>query len=201
MLEKRSHGMNYDLFIYIVLPLFGIGCIVFALGWGMRLGQRPVEIGFNKLGLTVKADLLTLLVLLGFVLAGVGAFFAYQGYEAKLVRDAKMISQEQAKTILLQNELESFKVYDMSFHLIFPEPVDVRRAKIQIYITKKGQGPPQLSTPETDIGIANDLWVKMKGLTSGDKFRIVAMEGIDKNWVSADMEIPKAQIQMSRVNP
>lgn len=189
----------YELFLYIVIPIVGIGLMVFALGWGWRLGQRPVEIAIAKLGLNFKADILTLLVLLGFVMAGAGAFFWYRGYEFRLADLQGKLAQMQTKMNNMDEVLQSFKVYDLRLHLIFPDQVDVRRTKVQVYITKQGRGSPQLSAPETDIGVANDLWVKLDSLNRGDKLRIVAYEGNEKTWESAHMEIPKTQVQMTRV--
>lgn len=185
--------------LYVVFPLVGIALIVFALGWGSRLGRRPVELSLDRLGLNFKADILTFLVLLGFVLAGVGVFFGYQGYESRLLALQRQLEEMQTRMKTMDEALQSFKVYDMRLNLIFPDEVDARNAKVQVYVSKQGKGPPQLSVPETDVGFSNDLWVKLDSLNRGDRLRIVAYEGAEKAWESSDIEIPKTQVQMRRV--
>ena len=197
-MEIKTYQM---IFFYIVLPLLGIGLIIFALFRGRSLGQRPVEIALTKLGLNLKSDTLTLLIILGCVLACIGVFFWYRGYETQ-VADLK-IELEQAKTRIntIDDVLKSFKVYAMRFHLIFPEidTIDAREIKVQAYISKQGDPPPKLYDTETLVGFSNDIWVKIDNLNPGDKLCIVAYEGEDKSWQSAEIEIPKAHIQMRRV--
>ena len=92
-----ENTLYMTMLLYVVSPLVGIALIVFALGWGSRLGRRPVELSLDRLGLNFKADILTLLVLLGFVLAGVGVFFGYQGYESRLLALQRKLDEMQTK--------------------------------------------------------------------------------------------------------
>ena len=185
-----------------IVPLVGIGLIVFAVVRGKRLSQRRVEIGLARLGIDLKSDTLTLMILLGCVMASAGILFWYQGYEAQVNELKGDLEQAEVKLQSMNNVLESFKVYRMLFHPVFPtnETVDVRDVEIQVYICKQGKGAPQLCPSEATVGFSNDLWVNVDNLNPGDKLRLVAYEGEEKSWESADViQVPQTNIQLRRV--
>jgi len=187
-------------FIYVILPLVGIALIVFALIWGRRLGKRPFEIGLAKLGINLKADTMTLLILLGFLMACVGVFFQYRGYETKVTDLKGLLNEAQTKIEERDKILKSFQVYSMRFHLLFPETdtIDAPKIEVQAYIEEPGQVGRQLRPCEKCDVVSNDVWVNVDDLRSGDKLRIVAYEGDEKSWMSNDVEIPKTRLQMRR---
>jgi hypothetical protein len=185
-----------------IVPVIGIGLIVFAMVWGKRLSQRRVEIALAKLGIDLKTDTLTLMILLGCAMASVGILFWYQGYEAQVNQLKGDLEQAEVKLQSMNDVLESFKVYSMRFHPVFPkaETVNCREVEVQVYICKQGKGPPQLCASETTVGFSNDLWVNVDNLNPGDKLRLVAYEGEGKSWESADViEVPQTDIQLRRV--
>lgn len=67
-----------------LLLFSGLLVIALALILSQRLGNRPVELGFDKLGLNLKADRLTFVLVVGLIMIGVGVFFRYQNYETEL---------------------------------------------------------------------------------------------------------------------
>ena len=189
------------IFFYIVLPLLGIGLIIFALFRGRRLGQRPVEIALSKLGINLKSDTLTLMIILGCVLACLGVFFWSKGYETYVTELEGKVDKLEAEKKTKDELLERFKVYAMRFNLVFPkeDTLNTQDIKVQAYMAKQGKLPAKLYDPETFLGWSNDIWVKIDNLNPGDKLRIVAYEGEQKSWQSRDIEIPKTNINMRRV--
>lgn len=189
------------IFFYIVLPLLGIGLIVFALVRGRRLGQRPVEISAAKLGLSLKSDTLTLLIILGCILACVGVFVWSRGYEAHVKGLKDKLQTVEAEKNNLYDVLDRLRVYAMRFNLVFPheDTVNVKEFEVQVYKVKQGEVEPKLYTPKPLVGLMDDIWVNIDNLIPGDKLRIVAYEGGDKSWESSDIEIPKSQIHMRRI--
>ena len=95
MFAKEFH----TIILYIVLPLVGLGLIVFALTWGKRLGQRPVDIAIAKLGLNLKLDTLTFLILIGFVMTGAGGFLWYLDHETQVAEANKKLGQKEIENI------------------------------------------------------------------------------------------------------
>lgn len=197
MLAKELH----TIILYIVLPFVGLGIIVFALTWGTRLGKRPVEIAIAKWGLNLKLDTLTFLILIGFIMAGVGGFLWYQDYGKQISEAKNKLGQKEIEVETYKQFVEKFKLYSMRFHLNFPETdiVNVRKIKVQVYILKQDKGPPQLSDTEPVVGLMNDLWVSIDNLNPGDKLRIIAYEGQEKSWESLEVEIPKTHLQLRKV--
>ena len=187
--------------LYVLLPLSGLGLIIFALVRGKHLGQKPVEIVLTKLGLSLKLDTLTLLILLGCVFSGVGVYFWYRGYESQVGDLKRKVEKVEAEKTTLDGVLERFRVYAMRFHLVFPkeEAINAKAIKTQAYIAKQSEVSPKLYEIEPLVGFSNDIWVKIDNLNPGDKLCIVAYEGLEKSWESADIEIPKTNIQMRRV--
>lgn len=187
-------------FIYIILPLVGIALIVFALIWGKRLGKRPFEISLAKLGVDLKADTMTLLILLGFLMACVGVFFQFRGYETQVTNLQEDLDNAETKIKERDEILKSFQVYAMRFHLVFPETdtIDAPKIKVQAYVEEPGQVGRQLRPCEKCDVISNDVWVNVDDLRSGDKLKIIAYEGDEKSWMSNDVEIPKTKLQMRR---
>lgn len=145
----------------IVFLALGILVMVFALVWGTRLGAQPVEFGVGKLGLNLKADRLTVIFSLGFLMAGVGVFFRYRGYETQVanlksdvVRLEGNLSQVSKTMEKLTSDLQGLKDYDLGLNLAFPPGVDPRQLKIQVYTQKSGDPGFSLRDirPQTDIG-------------------------------------------------
>jgi hypothetical protein len=187
---------------YIVLPLVGVGLIVFAFVFGKRLSLRPVDFGFDRMGLKLKCDAFTFLVLLGFVMAIIGGFLNYQGYESKIAGLESELEHADIELGTMNNILGRFKAYAMRFHLCFPEDdsVDIEKIKVQAYIAKQGEGPSQLYDPEIIVGFSDDLWVKIDNLNCGDKLNIVAFADEGRSWESAGViEVPKTQLEMRRM--
>lgn len=195
---SQAHTM---ILLYLV-PLVGMVLIVFALVWGKRLGQRRVEIALTKLGIDLKSDTLTLMILLGCAMASVGILFWYQGYEAQVRKLKADVQQAKYKMESMNNILQSFRVYSMQFHPVFPkaDTVNVKDMEVQVYICKQGKGPPQLCTSQATIGFSNDLWVNVDNLNPGDKLRLVTYGSEGESWESADViEVPQTDIQLRRV--
>lgn len=187
----------------IVFLALGILVMLFALVWGARLGAQPVEFGIGKLGLNLKADRLTVIFSLGFLMAGVGVFFRYRGYEAQVAnlksdvaRLEGNLSQVSKTMEKLTSDLQGLKDYDLGLNLAFPAGVDPRQLNIQVYTQKSGDQGFSLRDirPQTDIG---GTWVYLNSLSRGEKIKITARAPDATTWVS-DLEIPKTQVQMVR---
>jgi hypothetical protein len=186
--------------LYIVLPLVGIGLILFSAIWGKRLVERPVEIAVSKLGLSLKTDTLTMLIVLGSVMACMGVFFIYQGYEKQIEESNKQLIEKDSEIKSLNQSLYKFKVYSMRFHLTFESRnnIDTQNFTVQVYNWKQGKGSPQITSPPTISGL-NELWVTIDNLNPGDEIRIIAYEGEKLAWRSRKIEIPKTDLPMTKV--
>jgi hypothetical protein len=179
----------------LVFLAVGISIMVCALIWARRLGSRPTELSFEKLGLHLKTDRMTLIFLLGFVMAGIGVFFRYQGYESQVKKLQGDLSQVDTRMDVLTGELQNFKEYDLGLNIVFPADIDPRGLKFQVYARKLSDDTFKLLNvePATDIG---GTWVSVRNLSRGEKIKVVAQEPDGTIWESNDIEIPKSQIQM-----
>lgn len=186
--------------LYIVLPLMGIGLIVFTVTWGKRLVQRPVEIAVSKLGLNLKTNTLTILILLGSIMASIGVFFIFRGYEKQIEETNKQLIEKDSEIKILSKFLDKFKVYAMRFHLIFKSTnnIDTQEFKVQVFNWKQGKGAPQITSPDAIPGL-NELWVTIDNLNPGDEIRIIVYEDENKSWKSGKIEIPKTDLPMTKV--
>ena len=192
----------------VILLFSGLAVIALALFLSRRLGNRPIEFGFTKLGLDLKGDRLTFVLLVGLVLIGVGVFFRYQNYESELrklqlqVEAFKPVQEEYNKNVQSLNEqLKQFKVYDLYLKIAFPgiQGAEVEKYfKIDVY-TKSENDVFQLSNfkPITSFG---ETYVKLTNLNRGQKVRISARDTRnDTTWESvSDILIPEAQIEMRK---
>lgn len=191
-----------------ILLFAGLFVIVLALILSQRFGNRPVEFAFDKLGLDLKADRLTFVLLLGLMMIGVGVFFRYQNYEAALkklqfqVQGFEPVQQEYNKTLeSLRAELQNFKVYDLSLEIDFPNtPGEVikKHFAIEVYTKRQSDQTFELRSfkPSTDF---DKTYVSLNNLYRGEKVRIIAKDNRDNTeWRSNEILIPEAQIQMKR---
>lgn len=194
-----------DLIIYVVLPLVGICLIVFALGWGKSLTRQPVEFSFDRLGLSLKADALMVVILLGFIMAGTGAFFLYQGYESKLAvlhqdLDAMQNKVDQIRDTI-NDAMKSLKQYDLRLNLVFPsgeQPENPWTVNVNAYVRKNDQKvdkPYDLRQVERGAG---GICVEVSKLNVGDMLYVTVEEG-DKRWRSDDLVTPSAHLKMNRI--
>ena len=178
----------------------GIGLIVFTVTWGKRLVQRPVEIAVSKLGLNLKTDTLTILILLGSIMASIGVFFIFRGYEKQIEETNKQLIEKDSEIKILSKSLDKFKVYAIRFHLIFKSTnnIDTQKFKVQVFNWKQGKGRPQITSPDAIPGL-NELWVTIDNLNPGDEIRIIVYEDENKSWQSGKIEIPKTDLSMTKV--
>ena len=192
-----------------ILLFAGLLVIAIALILNRRFGNRPVQFGFTKLGLDLKADRLTFILVVGLVLIGVGVFFRYRNYELALetlklqVQDANALQTQQKKDLeSLKDELGQFKVYDLGLDIVFPNvPGDQVEQffEIQVWLQKSKDRPFELTDfkPFTDFG---RTYVKLRNLNRGEVVKIVAKDKRDNTeWHSVnDILIPESQIQMKK---
>jgi len=192
----------------IILLFSGLAVIAMGLFLSQRLGNKNIELGFDKLGLDLKGDRLTFILMIGLVLIGVGVFFRYQNYENELnklkiqVEGFKPVQEQYNKNLeALNDQLKQFKVYDLYLKISFP---DVQGAEIEKYFkidvyTKTGDDVFQLSNfkPITSFG---ETYVKLTNLNRGQRVRISARDTRnDTTWESvSDILIPEAEIQMRK---
>lgn len=190
------------IFVYIILPLFGIGLIVSALIWRKHLsGREVVDLTAEKLGLVLKADAFGLVVLLGFVMVSTGIFFLYRGYETRLATLHKNIEKMQTKVENIDNIIKELKEYDLRLNLLFPEKDQANpfTASINAYVRKKGESvekPYDLISVERGLG---GIVVYFDKLGLGDKVYVIA-EDSNKKWRSDDMITPAAHLKMNPIS-
>lgn len=191
-----------------ILLFAGLIVIALALILSQRLGNRPVELGFAKLGLDLKADRLTFVLIVGLIMIGVGVFFRYQNYEGELkklqvqVQGFEPVQQEYNRNLeSLRAELQNFKVYDLSLEIDFPNipGEDIKQYfAIEVYTKRQSDKAFELRSfkPSTDF---DKTYVSLNNLYRGERVRIVAKDNRDNTeWRSNEILIPEAQIQMKK---
>lgn len=187
-----------DAYDFIFLGL-GIVILVFALIWSRRPPRPPVEIAVGKLGLSLKADTVPFLILLGVIVAGVGVFFRYKGYESRLTA-LQTDGQGMGRQITeLRDELQRFKDYEMSIALAFPGPVNMNTLQVQPYIKKPGSQSAKLVTnaEKEATDLPNVVSMRLGNLNPGDRVFFKAFEGENKRWKStSEIEVPVARLEM-----
>ncbi len=187
--------------IYIVMPVIGLGLILFALVRGKQFDQQQMNLGLKKLGLELKCDKTALLILMGFVLLFVGGMFIYYDYDEQIATLECRLNQTKAEIASKDELLERFNCYAMHFSLVFPQEdsVAIGDINVQAVISRQGEGQPQITTPDTRMGLSNDLWVHIDNLHPGDELRLLAYQSDGTEWQSNDIcEVPKSRIMMVR---
>lgn len=208
--QVSSESLTYSMFWADTVLLFaGLVVIASALLLAQRLGNKPVQFGVTKLGLDLKADRLTFVLVVGLMLIGVGIFFRYQNYEALLktlqvqVDAAKAAQTEHDKSLReLRNQ---FMVYDLGLNIVFPNVSgdDVEQYfEIEVHTKNESAGPFELSAykPTTTFG---RTYVNLNNLNRGAQVRIYAKDKRDNTkWTSTyDILIPETEIQMKKGEP
>lgn len=150
--------------------------------------------------MNLKADLLTVLLLLGFSLCVVGVFFLYRDYESRLAGldgELKQVKgQLEGFRTTLREDLESLRGYDLGFRLTFPERPR-EDTTVQVYIGGINE-PPELAPKIEKTIDGNAIWVKLpRRLNRGDRVRVVALES-GRGWESGEIHIPTIPLQMRR---
>jgi len=208
-LALLNPGSGYSIPWADLLLLFaGLSVIVAALLSSQRLGNRPVHFGFTRLGVDLKADRLTFVLMVGLMLIAVGVFFRYRNYEAELnklqvqVEGFKPIQEEYNRNLdSLRIELRQFKVYDLGLKIVFP---DVPGQEVEKYfeiqvLTQKQPEAFTLSNykPVTNFG---DTYVNLNNLSRGERVKIIAVDKRNSTkWESVnDILIPETEIQMKK---
>jgi len=185
--------------VYIVLPLVGIGLIVFALVSGKRLSERPVEIVLDKLGLGLKADAFGLMILVGFVMTSVGVFFLYQGYQTELEKYQTELEKKNNVAGFIATVREKVKEYNLNLILDFPESLNPNLTEADLYIRRKGMSNDVLykhleKLKQEPGGIV----VQFSGLSEGDTVYVEA-EYAGKKWQSDYIRVPTAYLKMKPI--
>ena len=189
-----------------ILLFAGLSVIALGLMLSQRLGNSPVQLGFEKLGLDLKADRLTFVLIVGVTLIAVGVYFRYRDYENQVTKLNDQVSgfalvqrQHNESFEMLKRELQSFKVYDLSLKIDFPEGVAREDIELEVWTKKLGADAYELTSykPVTNF---EDTYVKLTNLDQGEKIRIIGTNKRDgSGWKSvSDIEIPETQIQMKR---
>lgn len=208
--QMPNESLTYSMFWADTVLLFaGLLVIALALLLAQRLGNRPVQFGFSKLGLDLKADRLTFVLVVGLILIGVGIFFRYQNYEALLKTlqvQVETSKAAQAKHDESLTELRNkFMVYDLGLNIVFPNVPgdDVETSfEIEVHTRRDVAETFQLSNykPVTTYGKTS---VYLNNLNRGAQVRIHAKDKRDNTkWTSVyDIMIPETEIQMRKGDP
>ena len=192
----------YQVILFILLPVVGIGLLLYALFLGKRLEGNPIEIKIEKPKLDLTLDRPSLVILLGVFLMVIGVLMWNQGYKTKVSRLEDNLKSAKNEIVHKDNLLGKFKYYSMQLPLFFPENdiTDANDVSVQVYIQKEDMESPILSDSKKVVGISQDISVYIDYLNPGDKLRIRAYEGEGKVWEGVNIvEVPKINIQMRRV--
>ncbi|MBI3694677.1 MAG: hypothetical protein HY238_07530 [Acidobacteria bacterium] len=187
-----------------VLVLAGIASIAYALGWGQRLSEKPVDIEIKKLDFHLQGTHLTLAMLLSLLLTAGGAGLLYKLYLSRLGGVQEELQKVRSELTGMKGSIDEvvkrFKFYDLKLHLVFPDQVDGRTVQIQAYRTKLGDLAGEACPSRKTLGEENTIWVDLDGLSSGDLVRIEAFDGVRK-WVSTTaVQIPRTHVEMKTAN-
>lgn len=190
-----------------ILLFSGLCVIALGLMLSQRLGNSPVQLGFEKLGLDLKADRLTFVLIIGVTLIAVGVYFRYRDYEKELAKLNDQVSgfalvqkQHNENFDMLKRELQSFKVYDLSLRIDFPEGMSGDNFELGVWTKKPGSPTFELSSFKPVFDFENTYGVRLTNLDQGERIKISGRSKLDgSEWDSvSDIEIPETQVQMKR---
>lgn len=189
----------------IVLPLVAIALAIcslilialIVLALRRERKRKDVALNIQRLGVSLKGDRVTALVVLFCIVALVPGAIWYVGQQRRLEEGREELKREQARATTAEQALDRFKFYELRVNPVFPELVDTRwlAKKVQVFISKPGEGAAQQANARSEVGPAGDLWVYLDRLNPGDKLRI-AVEAGGHEWTSREIEIPRTQVQM-----
>lgn len=185
----------------VLLVVAGFALFVCGLIWRNDL-RSPLDLGWNKLGFTFKADTLAFVLLLGAGLMISGAALWNRGYETKLASKDEQIKALSERMQGMEDLFSQFKKVNLSLHLVFPAkdvPDDLKNTTITALVIRKGDIAPKLYdrilADKGDGGII----VELLKVSPGDRVRIIA-ENSDKTktWRSMRIKIPAGYVNMTR---
>ena len=192
----------FQVILFILLPVVGIGLLLYALFLGKNLEGNPIEIKIGKPKLDLKLDRLSLVILLGVFLMIFGVIIWNQGYKTKVSKMEDDLNSAKDEITQKDNLLEKFRYYRLQIPLIFPENdiTDANDINTQVFKQKEDSESAKLCDHKKAISFSQDISVIVDYLNPGDELRIVAYEGEDKKWEGVNIvEVPKIKIQMRRV--
>jgi hypothetical protein len=187
-----------DVLADVAFFLLGVGIILYALFRATTKQHTPIDLTIGKLG-AVKMDFVAFLVCVGIVLAGVGVFFRYRGYESRLreLESSKAASETRFKE--LQFQIDRFKNYNLNVALSFRESVSHEGLKISQLVKPPGEKVFQLSdqivVPTNSEEANNVVSITVGHLNKGDRLKFKVTMA-DKTWVSEEMEVPVVNLSM-----
>ncbi len=181
----------------IAFFIVGVAIIFVALFRPGTFRRGPIEYSNEKLG-SVKLDFVAFLVIAGMVMAGVGAYFRWKGYQGQLEALGASQSEMTAKIESLEAQIERFKSYDVNVALSFPETIDSKGIRITPLVKKPGN--PNWAIGEVINGVStseadNLLSVQMHNLNPGDYLKFRVEQG-DRAWKSPQIEVPVFTLAM-----
>lgn len=193
---------TFYVILFILLPVVGIGLLLYALFLGRNLEGNPIKIKIDRPRLDLELDRLSLVILLGVFLMIFGVIIWNQGYKIKASRMEYDLKSAKNEITTKNNLLEKFKCYSVKFPLIFPENgnINPNDISVQVYILKPGMESAKLCDFKKITSLSNDISVSIEYLNPGDRLRIRAQEVENREWEGINIvEIPKIDIQMRRV--
>ncbi|SDF76645.1 hypothetical protein [Chitinophaga filiformis] len=178
--------------------LIGIALIVLVFVFSKKLeSQKQVTLDLEKMGFHLEADRFTLFYLLGFLVIGVGVFFKFKGYEARLLS----LEDDLKKSQTVKEQLSILKEYEFDMFLDFDETLGIspKDKSLTYRIYKFRDGKIKSEVLEPDFKGPGVVKVSLEHIKPGEKFRIVAEKSNDEQWGTEEIEVPKTRIKLTKM--
>ena len=185
--------MITSILFQIAFPIVGVCLIFYMLIWGKELGQRPVEITIPRLNLILKADRLTFIVLLGFVMLGGGGFFWYVDLKDK-------INEMGSELTTKESLLNEFLTHNPRLLLFFSPENDLPvpgQTDVKVFVRgNKDRKPTLYNEIYVDKGTGGII-VDIFNLKGNENYHFEAEYG-GKIWKSNSLPAPRAYVLMNQ---
>ncbi len=179
----------------------GLAVILLSIFFSKQIGNSPVQLDLEKIGVNFKADRVALLFVIGFIITATGIFIKVKNYENTVNELQKNSDQINWKVSQLEDDLKEFKEYELGLRVIFPDKVNPEKYIIQIQTKKTGEGLYKLQNVTPELG-PGGVYVQLSDLTKGEKIKISAVnkENNRDTWESDEIEIPITTTTMKERN-
>jgi membrane protein implicated in regulation of membrane protease activity len=201
VLQQLFEGASHEVVYQGLFLALGLLLIVYAIVGARSLAQKNVSLVVEKLGLDLKADRATFLILLG-MLAWAASLYVH-GLRGALVSLQNDTAELRGQVAGLEKQLAARQLYDLKVQLEFPSAFDEKRWSIQTYLREADADAPQLQEwvkPQPDPVENKVVLVKVTRVSRDTTAFFVVRDALNPNrraWKSPEIKPQETRLPIA----